>query len=184
MKRNLILVFASIFLMTSCNKNDDSDTEIAEIIKHYYDDYYFKQNYKIDFVDIKIKKRDSVNLDSVHQILLKNKLLIISNKICTSLNDSNKNIFNYISQSGQTDEYKNYVKELNMLIGQGDAGNGSNITFYLKFTLTNLNTNLKYNEILENYYIVLDKDNNVITVSKNNYKDLIKLNLKFANRLN
>jgi hypothetical protein len=179
MKRNLILILVSVFFLTSC-KSEDSDTKIAEAIKHYYDDYYFKQNFKIDFVDVKIIKKDSVNLDSVHQILLKDKLLIISNKICASLNDSDKNIINYIRESGQTKEYKDYVNELNNSIGQGNAGNGNNINFYLKYTLTNLNNNIKQNEILENYYIVLDKNYNVITTSKSNFKDLIKLDLRWA----
>nr|WP_315188675.1 hypothetical protein [uncultured Flavobacterium sp.] len=171
MKRNLILVILSICMLTACKKSEDLDIKTTEAIKRHFDDFYFKQNYKIDFVDIKIIERDSISLDSVHQMFLKGKLLSISNKISASLVDSNENRQNYITEAGETQEYRDYARELDGTIGDG---NGIYINAYLKYTLTNLNTNIKENIILENHYFVLDKNFKVKSNSKIDIKKSFK----------
>jgi len=179
MKRNLIFIFLAICILNGCKKIEDTDVKITDAIKRYTDDLYFKQNYKIDFVDFKILKRDSISLDSVHQIFLKEKLLSISNKVNVSLGGSNENRFNYITQAGETKEYKDYAREIDGTIG---VGNGIYINAYLKYTITNLNTNIKQNIIFENYYYVMDKNFIVKDASPNDIKKSLKQEREFLKK--
>jgi hypothetical protein len=181
MKRNLILLIISISILTACKKGEDIDIDlkITEAIKHNFDDFYFKQNYKIDFVEIKIIKRDSISLDSVHQMFLKEKLLSISNKISSSSSVSNEKILNYVTQAGETNEFKDYARKIDGTIGDG---NGIYINSYLKYTITNLNTNIRQNIILKNYYFVLDKNFIVKNASKSDIKKSFKQEREFLKK--
>lgn len=177
--KNSIFIFLVICTLNSCKKSEDTDIKITEAIKSYSDDFYFKQNYRIDFIDVKILKRDSISLDSVHQMFLKEKLLYFSSKINDSLGGLNENRFNYVTQAGNKKEYKEYAREIDGTIGDG---NGIYINAYLKYTITDLNTNIKQNKILENYYFILDKEFVVKNASQKDIKKSFKQEQEFLKK--
>ncbi|WP_333877199.1 hypothetical protein [Flavobacterium sp.] len=167
MKNKIILLIVFSIGFISCNmQSDDTRMKATESIKVYFDDFYFEKNIKIDFVEIRVNRIEDISLDSVHQLKLKSKLLEIA---------SHSTNINTIREAGKTKEFSDYADELNETFGDGL---GFNVDAYLKFSLTDLNSHQKQNQILKNCYFVIDKDFNVLDASQTDFKKLIQMEAK------
>lgn len=160
-----IAIFLIIMGLSSCNLFKQKDElKILEGIKKYHEDYVFKNNLKVEFIDIRIIKYNelvSQKMDSLLKKFVVDKLIGIEVKLSKlSYDDMIRSGINYTEEAGNSQEFGNYVKNIKRYSGQ----KGFEAHVYLKYTMMDINGNHISNHIDEDNTYFLSKDFSVIQV--------------------
>jgi hypothetical protein len=170
MKSNFYSIFIFFFLI-SCNYfNQGNESKILEETKKYTENYFFKNNYKVEMIDFKLnsyKEIDIKETDSLISRFMKNKLLTVAIKLS---NQKTEDFFamdsmwqeNFIDKAAITDECKMYAQDLKKNMGQ----KGYEVHIYSKYVTMDMNGNNQSNHLLEDRTYLLNKDFLVLGIIK------------------
>ena len=140
------------------------ESRFIEEIKNYNEDYFFKNNLKVEFVSVKITNYNEINsqkMDSLLRTFLINKLLAVEVKISKlSYKDMIRSGIDYSNEAVNSPEYENYAKSIRKYRGQI----GYKVQPYMKYIIRDMNGNHVSNHIEDAITYYFSNDFKIITV--------------------
>ena len=169
MKSKCYLIFILLFL-NSCSYFESNESKMLDMTKKYTEDYYFKNNFKTEIIEFKLKSYEEVDADVTHSLIIefvKNQLLKVAIKLS---NQTAEGFFdmdgmlqgNYMDKAGKTEEFKTYAQNLKKSIGQ----KGYKVSIYSKYITMDIDGNNKSNQLYEDRIYLLNENFEVLGILK------------------
>lgn len=169
MKSKCYLIFILLFL-NSCNYFKGNESKMLDATKKYTEDYYFKNNFKTEIIEFKLKSYEEVDsnvTDSLITEFVKNQLLEVAIKLSNRTTEEFFNMdamlkLNFIDQAGNADKYKLYAQELKKSIGQ----KGYKVSVFSKYITMDIDGNNKSNHLYDDRIYLLNENLEVLGIIK------------------
>jgi len=165
-----LLLFILLLIGFSCNnilKNNDE--EVTKSARKYTEDFYFKNNINVEFLEFNLIKLDNLNsseMDSIITRMIKNELLKTALKIGNyniqemSSAFSDPDFSKYTDAASQSFEWKSYSDSLKIYMSKpGYIGH-----FYSKFKLLDQENNFLNNKLYEDRSYLISEKYKVIKI--------------------
>lgn len=166
--KKIFTLFLILISLNSCKNINEKN--IIEATRQNTEDYYFKNNYKINIIDHKLINYKELNSDQTDSII---KLLVEAKLINTAVKLSDRNVndfylmdvnsqISFIDDAGKALEYKEYVQNIKKNMGQ----NTYECHFYSKFITSDQSGNNESNHLYEDRVYLLNNKFQVLDILK------------------
>jgi hypothetical protein len=165
-----LLLFIFILIGFSCNNIiNNNDDEVAKSARKYTEDFYFKNNVKVEFLEFNLIQLDNLNsseMDSIIFRMIKNELLKTALKIGGYNNQeisfafSDPDFSKYRDAASKSFEYKSYSDSLKIYMYKP----GYIAHFYSKFKLSDQENNFLNNRLYEDRAYLISENYKVIKI--------------------
>jgi|688.fasta_scaffold236578_2 hypothetical protein len=165
-----LLLFIFILIGFSCNNIiNNNDEEVTKSARKYTEDFYFKNNVNVEFLEFNLIKLDNLNsseMDSIIFRMIKNELLKTALKIGGYNNQEISSAFSdpdfskYRDAASKSFEYQSYRDSLKIYMYKP----GYIAHFYSKFKLSDQENNFLNNRLYEDRTYLISENYKVIKI--------------------
>ncbi len=167
MKSKYYLIYI-LLLLNSCNYLKSNESKMLDMTKKYTEDYYFKNNFKTEIIEFKLKSYEEVDADVTSSLIkefVENQLLKVAIKLSNQtaeefFNMDGKLQGNFIDKAGNTDEFKIYAQDLKKSIGQ----KGYKVNVFSKYITMDIDGNNKSNHLYDDRIYLLSENLEVLGI--------------------